>query len=369
MRIALIARHDHESAPGGDIDQTRAIADSLKTHGSDARIVSEEGLDLSGFDLAVIFNLTRPEDAYRQAKACLRAHVPYAVFPIYWNHDDAIPTYAYPRPWLRECITSMPSTLRDGVIGFNYRLRDRHAVGKKPPEPLSWLYSRKELNTFTLLHAARICVMSRTEIDHLRREFPLIKDRNDFLIAPNGIWTKELPEPSRATREQRVVFAGAYGPRKNQMNLIRAAHGLEEEVVILGYAAPGEGAYDKMMRAEAPENVRFVDRQDRSAYLELLNSSWVYAQPSYFELPGIAALEAAALGCRMVLVDAGSVREYFGDEALYVDPDDPEDICFGLLQALGESTPHPTLPERIRETYNWKTCLQPFARELSSVSL
>jgi glycosyltransferase involved in cell wall biosynthesis len=295
--------------------------------------------------------------------------VPYAVFPIYWNHDAAIPPYAYPRPWLRECISAMPNTLRDGVIGFGYRMKDRKTAGKKPPEALPWVYARKELNAFTLLHASRICVMSRAEIGHLKKEFPLIAGRDDFLVAPNGIWTDQLPEPSRDQRAQRVVFAGAYGPRKNQINLIRAAHGLEEEVVVLGYAAPGEARYAAMMRAEAPKNVRFLDRQDRSAYLELLNGSWVYAQPSYFELPGIAALEAAAMGCRMVLVDAGSVREYFADDALYVDPDDPEDICFGLLQALGESSPHPTLPKRIRETYNWQTCLEPFARKLSKTSI
>jgi len=62
--------------------------------------------------------------------------------------------------------------------------------------------------------------------------------------------------------------------------------------------------------------------------------------PSTLETPGLAALEAAAAGCRRMLVTAvGSAREYFGDHVGYIeDPYDPEHIRrqIGLRLVEGE---------------------------------
>ncbi len=367
MNIALITRWDHEAAPGGDIDQTRAIGDALRKQGHAASLVNEGQLDPRGFDLAILFNLTRPEDAWRQAKTCLNAGVPYAVFPVYWDHEATIPPEAYLNPRLRRAVRALPAALRDGLVSLRHRLSDRKASAYKPALPLPWLYARRRLNVFTLVHAKCICVMSDMEIAHLRRVFPEIRAQPRFCLAPNGIWSDALPDLNHANRVRRVVSAGAFGPRKNQLNLIRAARGLDAEVLLLGYASAGEKAYEARMKREAPANVRFIERQDRAAYLDILNASQVYAQPSYFELPGIAALEGAALGCRMVLVDAGSVRDYFKDDAHYIDPGRPDSIRAGLRHALAEPVPHPCLPQRIRTQYNWETCLVPFAREIEEV--
>ena len=46
----------------------------------------------------------------------------------------------------------------------------------------------------------------------------------------------------------------------------------------------------------------------------------MFALPSWFETPGLAALEAALAGCSVVITPFGSTREYFGDLVEYARP-------------------------------------------------
>ena len=48
----------------------------------------------------------------------------------------------------------------------------------------------------------------------------------------------------------------------------------------------------------------------------------IYALPARYEPFGLSALEAALCGCALVLGDRPSLREIWGDAALYVDPAD-----------------------------------------------
>jgi glycosyltransferase involved in cell wall biosynthesis len=56
----------------------------------------------------------------------------------------------------------------------------------------------------------------------------------------------------------------------------------------------------------------------------------IYALPARYEPFGLSALEAALSGCALVLGDLPSLREIWGDAALYVVPDDDR----GLHEAL-----------------------------------
>ena len=56
----------------------------------------------------------------------------------------------------------------------------------------------------------------------------------------------------------------------------------------------------------------------------------VFALPSWFETPGLAALEAALAGCAVVITPFGSPREYFGDLVEYARPDRPGEVSRAL---------------------------------------
>ena len=69
-----------------------------------------------------------------------------------------------------------------------------------------------------------------------------------------------------------------------------------------------------------------VDHDDpilESAYA----AARVLALPSWFETPGLVALEAALAGTAVVVTPHGCTREYFGDRVGYARPDRPEEIA------------------------------------------
>src|SRR5262249_37674735 len=86
----------------------------------------------------------------------------------------------------------------------------------------------------------------------------------------------------------------------------------------------------------------------RSAYAACA----VFVLPSTLETPGLAALEAAAAGARLVVTSEGSTREYFGDEVFYADPQDDAAIAGAIAAALGAPR-RAGLAGRIVAQYRW----------------
>ena len=75
------------------------------------------------------------------------------------------------------------------------------------------------------------------------------------------------------------------------------------------------------------------------AFDELAPWLWraaVFAAPARYEPFGLAALEAAQAGCALVLGDLPSLREVWGDAALYVDPDDPGALAGALCRLAAD---------------------------------
>lgn len=90
--------------------------------------------------------------------------------------------------------------------------------------------------------------------------------------------------------------------------------------------------------------------------VELLKSAYsaceAFVLPSLCETPGIAALEAGSQGARLVLTQEGSAREYFGSLATYVDPNDVQSICEGVVEGLASET-QSLVKDHVRLNFSW----------------
>jgi glycosyltransferase involved in cell wall biosynthesis len=78
----------------------------------------------------------------------------------------------------------------------------------------------------------------------------------------------------------------------------------------------------------------------------------VFALPSWFETPGLAALEAALAGTAIVITPFGSTREYFGHRVRYARPGRIGEISTAVLRTWSQG-PDPGLADFIASNYLW----------------
>jgi len=130
-----------------------------------------------------------------------------------------------------------------------------------------------------------------------------------------------------------LLWVGILEERKNQLQVIQALKDQEMPVIFVG--AYRDQAYYDACRAAAPSHFRFVPHLTPKS--EALRSAYQNCR-AYIELPseppGMSALEAGLAGASLLLTDCAWSREYFGDEAVLVDPNSPQAIRDGVKAVL-----------------------------------
>jgi glycosyltransferase involved in cell wall biosynthesis len=156
--------------------------------------------------------------------------------------------------------------------------------------------------------------------------------------------------------------------RKNVLTLIRALAHVDHPAVIIGRFISGE--YGEACRREAARypHILLIDGLDHGS--DMLASAYAacdtFVLPSLFETPGIAALEAALAGAKVVITPYGGTKEYFGDFATYVEPGSVDSIREGIAAALKEKKKS-DLREHVRKNYLWQNIARMTAAAYSEV--
>jgi glycosyltransferase involved in cell wall biosynthesis len=161
-------------------------------------------------------------------------------------------------------------------------------------------------------------------------------------VVPNGVeerFRKATPDLFVKTYGVKdfVLNVGHVGPgRKNVLMLLHALAKINVPSVIIGRIEDNE--YGRTCVAEAKKNPRLLLLDAIPNDSELLASAYAacdtFVLPSLFETPGIAALEAALAGAKIVITKYGGTEEYFGEKAQYVEPSSWELIHHGITTAL-----------------------------------
>lgn len=147
-------------------------------------------------------------------------------------------------------------------------------------------------------------------------------------------------------------------PRKNQKTLIEAVQTLDIPLVIIGYVRDEEYAWECKVLAEKG-NVYFIEPLEHNSpmLLSAYAGAELFVLPSTLETPGLAALEAAAAGCRkLLLTGIGSAREYFGETAEYInDVYDVKNLNEKIFNGLNETVKlHDGAANMICDSFSWK---------------
>jgi len=330
LRVLAAGKLTGFTAPGGGEIQMRATIAALVQQGIDARPWRPWEESLASADVVHLFG-SQPEHL-SVVDSARRAGARVAISTIGWF--DFGSCWREPWPLARRLAAAAKFTARATI-----------------PRLATW--RRK------LYHAADILMPnSNAEAAQLVRHFQVPVDR--IHVVPNGADLRFAEASGDAFAAQFgcsgfVLYAGRVEPRKNQLGFLRAMKASELPIVVLGDAVPGHEAYLAQCHAEAGPQVRFIKRLDHDA--ELLASAYAaagcLALASWYETPGLVALEAAMSGTPLVLPRGGSAREYFGPLAEYVSPDDGREICRAVETAVDHGR-RPELAAFTQAHYSWR---------------
>ncbi len=346
FRVAAISRATLYSDPGGDTKQIERTAHYLRELGVKIDVfLTTDAIDYRKYDLLHFFNITRPADILRHTKKSDR---PYVVSPIFveFGHEDSD--------------SSLRGRLRKqfGADGLEYlkvvarRVKNGERIGS-----MNYLIRGHRRSIQKIAQdAALLLPNSESEYRRFAAHYGVAQT---YQVIPNGVDVPRVLKryPKIPSHTDAVVCLGRIEPRKNQLRLIQALKGTGYKLIIHGQASPNHAAYEKLCREAAGKDCFFEGWLRGDEIFAALGSARVHAMPSFFETTGLSSLEAAAMGCNVVMSENGDTRDYFEDFAYYCDPEDIESIRSAVDRAYNAPFDD-ELRARIFDQFTWEHAAQ-----------
>jgi glycogen(starch) synthase len=207
------------------------------------------------------------------------------------------------------------------VVGHSCMLSRWRAVEKESPPPRYAEYARRVRDG--LSRADAVVAPTHAMLGLLRAEYGELEPS---YVIENGA------DPERfkpAEKQPFFLAAGRLWDRAKNLSLLtEVAPGLPWPVFVAGDLA-------RASRADGPTtpNLEWLGRVSQAELARVMGRAAVFVHPALYEPFGLAPLEAALSGAALVLGDIASLREIWGDAALYVAPSDPR-AWVEMLSAL-----------------------------------
>ncbi|HIH5780120.1 TPA: glycosyltransferase family 4 protein [Citrobacter werkmanii] len=169
------------------------------------------------------------------------------------------------------------------------------------------------------------------------------KDKvNNIFGIKNNVGIAKIPfiftNKKSQEKEDFVFFLGDIGnPRKNLKRLITACDSINKKLVIAGVKSEGPYGDEVIHLINRCNNVNYVGKLTQSEKFDYMDRARVFALPSLVEGVGLSALEALEYGCNVVITKNGGVKDYFGNDVIYVNPNSDEDIRNALVRSFNEN--------------------------------
>ncbi len=345
LKILFCVRRDLSVLSGGDATQILRTKEVLEEYGINITLWSEPHSPNSGsYDLAHLFHIARL-DTYVQAQSLTFNQLPFVLSSIYW------PTSEFERQGYVGALRLLHSSLSTGPADIAKNgIRAILARGDWRWAMLPGFFlSLEQRIRFMVKNACYLLPNSEAEGDILRafgatRIQPIVNaaDPPPKHISPPGSLPKNF-----------VLCAGRIEPRKNQLALVEALRDFELPLILVGDIGPMHRNYFSRVKKAAGRNTTFLPAIPREQLFAYYQAAQAHIAPAWYETPGLVSLEAAAAGTRVVTTDRGSTREYFLEEAYYLDPGNSASIRNALQQAL--SSPKPKhLQQRVLQEFTWE---------------
>lgn len=323
--------------------QVLQTAEYLRKRGIavDVRLTNED-IDYQQYDLLHFFNIIRPADILRHIS---RSRKPYVVSTIFVDYSE------YERKARGGTAGLLARYLSSDLIEYLKVIARRVVNGERIVSPSYLVFGQRGSIRRIIRGAAMLLPNSASEYHRLYAHY---RQEQRYSVIPNAIDPLLFRRPDvLPERDSRLVICvGRIEGRKNQLNLIRALNGTPYQLIIIGSPSANQVAYYEECKKAAGPNVSFIAATDQPTLLGYYLTAKVHALASWFETTGLSSLEAAAMGCNLVITGKGDTREYFREEAWYCDPASPDSIR-EAVQRAAKAEFNGSLQKRIFSEYTW----------------
>jgi glycosyltransferase involved in cell wall biosynthesis len=135
------------------------------------------------------------------------------------------------------------------------------------------------------------------------------------------------------------LYTGAIHPRKNLLNLVKAFSVFKRKqksnwkLVLAGRLAWKYKPFVKSLETyKYREDLILTSYLEEKELADLTASAYAMVYPSFWEGFGVPVLEAMQSGIPVITSDASAMKEIAGDAALYVKPEDQNDIADKMMR-------------------------------------
>jgi len=343
MKIVFIVRATIFTVKGGDTVQVLNTAKYLERIGVEVDIrLTTDKITYEDYDLLHFFNIIRPADILKHLGKTNKPFVVSTVFVEYaefeQHHRRGIPGFLF--RFLSadsiEYLKVMGRLLKSGekISGKNYL----------------WIGHRRSIQKI-IRESACLLPNSENEYKRLAARYQLEKP---YHVVPYAV-DEELFRPVAHTRKNKlmVICVARIEGRKNQLNLILAIRNTKFELYMIGNPAPHQiDYYNACRKLEAP-NIHFIPELSQEELVPYYQQAKVHVLPSWFETAGLSSLEAAAMGCNLVITNKGDAWEYFGEAVQYCDPASPDSI-YEAIEKASETSESSLLQQKIYSDFTWR---------------
>ncbi len=320
-----------KDAGGGEI-QLLETKSELEKAGHSVTILEKENykVNFSDFDLFHNFNIHR--DNYNYVIKAKNAGLPVAISTIYW------PSLKHALLWNRGIVSKTKAVASEGLKRLDFFRLDKVAK--------------------ILGNADVLLPNSKAESAVLQTQFGI--EEKKIHVVPNGV-EKRFANAAPGLFNQKfglrdfVLYVGRVEERKNVIGLVKALKKTGQKLVVIGNAtSKSKTYYEKCVNEAAADTVFIESIPHNSKMLEAAYAACkVFALPSWYETPGLAALEAGLAGANVVVTNEGCTGEYFGKHVLYANPSSIDDIRVKILAAMNKPKSR-DLSNHIEKNFLWK---------------
>jgi glycosyltransferase involved in cell wall biosynthesis len=253
------------------------------------------------------------------------------------------------------------------------------------PKHMSWLQNQyfKYFMPRFAQHAEQLATVSEYSKADICKFYNIAPQKVDVVysgvkdfFAPISENEKENIRAKFASGKPYFVYVGSVNPRKNVANILRAfdlfktQSGTDNKLVIAG--AKGwktSEIFDVWNHMKFKTEVVFTGRLEETELVQVLAAAQVSLYPSLFEGFGVPPLEAMACGVPVITSNVSSLPEISGNAAIYVSPENVQDIAAKMSALAANEHLRNSLIEKGFEHYKqhswdrtakllWESCLK-----------